>query len=733
MKKFLLLIVILICYQIKVGAQYTIFKKAQSSDSEQYNLPVYPFCVDLNVMGGILSQNVKNVNFVNSYSKLQPILPAFSNIKVSKGLDVSGEAEIGYFFDAGRHFGVGTGLIYQNETYKLVEDRFSVQYMSNDANANVFRQELSSHGGFIENIATRNWSIPLVFKYKREIIDRIGFIGDLGLLYNVFYRNSYKSNASFDYQAIYQYSLESNTFVYDNGVVPSSHDVFYTIANAHAANLNQLFETWHSEGFNVGLQQRPLSSGGSVKYVSGSLGLILRPDISYTLNDRTALHAGLYLIYMDVKSGIADNNYRVTDKVGTYNSLLNAITNVNCFNYGVNFGVRLFFGRNADKDHDGVPDRKDRCPGEWGLSALKGCPDNDMDGIPDIDDSCPNAFGLAIYHGCPDADGDGIIDKNDSCPNEFGLPKFYGCPDADLDGIPDKDDSCPHQAGVAKFNGCPDSDGDGIPDNEDACPFVPGMPENKGCPDEQSLEQALADLQVANKALQLPNDNGGVQPESGPSKAGKARKAGRGAKVLERKQIHFDFNKAVIRKSSYKYLDSLAAILKADTDAIMTIDGYCDNLGPASANIKMSKARANSVKKYLIKKGVEADRLKARGHGKREPVGSNKSRRGRAINRRALLVVRSNVRFNKHNKPVNSSAISVYPNDESGSFTILLKTNFEENAEVTITNQTGKVIKKFSIVANQPTEFNMDQPSGLYRFTAETSTTKYEAMIVISQ
>ncbi|AGW86154.1 OmpA/MotB Domain-Containing Protein [Blattabacterium sp. (Nauphoeta cinerea)] len=84
---------------------------------------------------------------------------------------------------------------------------------------------------------------------------------------------------------------------------------------------------------------------------------------------------------------------------------------------------------------------------------------------------------------CEDSDNDGILDKEDLCPNQFGLNKFKGCPDTDSDNIPDHEDKCPNQFGLKKFNGCPDTDSDNIPDHEDKCPNQFGKKENKGCPD----------------------------------------------------------------------------------------------------------------------------------------------------------------------------------------------------------------------------------------------------------
>lgn len=55
-----------------------------------------------------------------------------------------------------------------------------------------------------------------------------------------------------------------------------------------------------------------------------------------------------------------------------------------------------------------------------------------------------------------DSDNDGVLDKEDLCPNQFGLKKFKGCPDSDSDNIPDHEDKCPKKFGKKENQGCPD-------------------------------------------------------------------------------------------------------------------------------------------------------------------------------------------------------------------------------------------------------------------------------------
>ncbi len=105
-----------------------------------------------------------------------------------------------------------------------------------------------------------------------------------------------------------------------------------------------------------------------------------------------------------------------------------------------------------------------------------------------------------VMHPEEDRDHDGVPDKDDRCPDVAGLASLQGCPDTDGDGIADNVDACPDKAGPAKFNGCPDTDGDGIPDNLDRCPTVAGTAANNGCPElsektKKLFEKALTGIQ----------------------------------------------------------------------------------------------------------------------------------------------------------------------------------------------------------------------------------------------
>ncbi len=274
------------------------------------------------------------------------------------------------------------------------------------------------------------------------------------------------------------------------------------------------------------------------------------------------------------------------------------LDNANYFHNTV--GVTIQVG-GKDTDGDGVYDKEDACVDTPGLVEFNGCPDTDGDGIQDSKDSCPEVAGLAEFNGCPDTDGDGVADPNDECVNTPGLKDLAGCPDADGDGIADAKDGCPQQAGPAANNGCPwpDTDGDTVLDKDDNCPKVPGTVANNGCPEvSDAVQKALNDYA---------------------------------------KTILFDTGKSSIKKQSAGVLNDIVGILKEYTNAKFTIEGHTDSVGSSKLNQKLSETRAASVRDYLIENGIDASRLTSKGYGESKPIGTNKTRAGRANNRRVEI------------------------------------------------------------------------------------------------
>ncbi len=107
--------------------------------------------------------------------------------------------------------------------------------------------------------------------------------------------------------------------------------------------------------------------------------------------------------------------------------------------------------------------------------------------------------------------------------------------------------------------------------------------------------------------------------------------------VLE--DCNFETGKALLEEESYKVLDELVAYLVRKDDEKIEVGGHTDNVGKAAANLTLSMDRANTVRAYLLTKGIDPDRVTAKGYGMTEPIADNKTEEGRAQNRRTEVKI----------------------------------------------------------------------------------------------
>lgn len=241
----------------------------------------------------------------------------------------------------------------------------------------------------------------------------------------------------------------------------------------------------------------------------------------------------------------------------------------------------------------------------WGIGAPA---DSDGDGVPNRLDQCPNTpKGAKVdTKGCPiDSDGDGVFDGLDKCPDTPAGVKVNadGCPlDTDGDGVPDYKDKCPTVPAPGTIDGCPaDRDGDGIPDANDACPDVAAPGTADGCPP-KAAAPAVIDKKLTLEGVNFDNDSSNLRPES------------------------------------LTVLDKAAETLRAWGDVKVEVAGHTDSVSSDEYNLDLSQRRAETVRAYLIDKGIAADRLTAKGYGESQPVADNKTEAGRFKNRRVELI-----------------------------------------------------------------------------------------------
>jgi len=110
-------------------------------------------------------------------------------------------------------------------------------------------------------------------------------------------------------------------------------------------------------------------------------------------------------------------------------------------------------------------------------------------------------------------------------------------------------------------------------------------------------------------------------------------------KVTLAADVLFDFDKSVLKTEGKAKLDDLATKVNAINLEVVIAIGHTDSIGSDAYNQKLSVRRAESVKAYLVSKGVAPNRVYTEGKGEKQPVASNKTKEGRAKNRRVEIEV----------------------------------------------------------------------------------------------
>lgn len=142
-----------------------------------------------------------------------------------------------------------------------------------------------------------------------------------------------------------------------------------------------------------------------------------------------------------------------------------------------------------------------------------------------------------------------------------------------------------------------DRDGDGIPDNFDKCPST------------------LADAEVDDSGCMF-------------------------SQIMVLQGVYFALDSAALTETSKNSLDAAVSTLVEQPELAVEIAGHTDSQGSDEYNLMLSTARANSVRSYLMSRGIAESRITARGYGESEPIDTNATPEGRAVNRRVEFRVR---------------------------------------------------------------------------------------------
>ena len=124
-----------------------------------------------------------------------------------------------------------------------------------------------------------------------------------------------------------------------------------------------------------------------------------------------------------------------------------------------------------------------------------------------------------------------------------------------------------------------------------------------------------------------------------PKAAAPVAQAPAAAKVTYAADTFFDFNKSVVKPAGKAKLDDLVAKVKGINLEVIIAVGHTDSVGSDAYNQQLSVRRAEAVKAYLVSKGIEKNRIYTEGKGEKQPVADNKTKEGRAKNRRVEIEV----------------------------------------------------------------------------------------------
>ena len=195
-----------------------------------------------------------------------------------------------------------------------------------------------------------------------------------------------------------------------------------------------------------------------------------------------------------------------------------------------------------------------------------------------------------------------------------------------------------------------DTDNDGVLDSTDKCPTSPvgSVVDATGCPKVVEVAKVVEEVKVAPVPAAAPvstdADNDGVVDDSDlcPASEAGATVNQFGCKETENitlEGVTFELGSAKLKNTSLAILDVAAKSLTSNPGLKIQIEGHTDNQGGTAVNQRLSQIRANAVMIYLIRQGVKAETLSAKGFGASQPVTTNDTNEGRAKNRRVDLKI----------------------------------------------------------------------------------------------
>ena len=421
--------------------------------------------------------------------------------------------------------------------------------------------------------------------------------------FRYFLSNSFTAEAGIGYGAYQGVDDKGNN--YSTSFLPIDLRLLYTPFDLETVN-PYVFAGFGLLNFNS-TTKTPMVSPSSVDE-SGWTG-----TIPFGIGTEIQIAEGLIL---DLSASV---NYTLSDHINYYR-----IIDMN--DAYLNVGVGLTFlgdDGNTDADKDGLIKKIEE---QIGTDPKN--PDTDGDGLKDGEE-------YLTYKTDPlkaDTDGDGLNDGDEVFKYKTDPLKA----DTDGDGLNDGDE-------ILKFKTDPlnaDTDGDGLKDGEEVIKYKTDP--LKADTDGDGLKDGEEVLKYKTDPLKVDTDGGtigdGVEVNRGTNPLDPSDDLPKAMIWIDKERgfenVLFGFDKYSLTKKGKEQLDNIYDIVTTIPDSKVALAGHTDSIGPKKYNQTLSEKRAASVKKYLVKKGLNESVITSEGFGKEKPVAPNKTRADRQKNRR---------------------------------------------------------------------------------------------------
>lgn len=419
----------------------------------------------------------------------------------------------------------------------------------------------------------------------------------------------------------------------------------------------------HAEGFESNvypIENRvllaPLSGAIIGPYAYGGVGAIYFSERTHTGRGSSGW-SGFVPVGAGLQIRFAENF--AFDMSGGYNHLISnnfdALNNNDKNGYWGASGGLTFLMANGpvDSDEDGLLNNEEK---EIGTDPEN--KDSDSDGLNDYAEFHDYETDPLNY----DTDGDGIGDAkevkvyktnprladtdNDGLNDSEEIDEYSTNPnmkDTDEDGLNDKDEIRQYKTDATIM----DTDNDGIKDGEEVSSL--NTDPLKADTDDDGLKDGAEVKEYKTDPTRMDTDKGtvsdgeevnrGTDPLNSNDDVEKSKLLGAGIGVpVVLEGVFFDLNKATIRPESEEFLNGVAKTLKENPDTEIEIHGHTDNTGSDEYNMILSQRRADAVKGYLVRQGVNPSRITTMGYGEESPIATNATPEGRQKNRRIEFV-----------------------------------------------------------------------------------------------